>query len=108
VIKTAENGAKITRFMSGGQTLQFFEHNFTGAALGAGHCYPGSFEGPQRNGDLVIDLAGGGIQMLLSGSNDIPLDSLQFACDDARMLRVGEEQIEFFMQNQGTRATSRP
>jgi poly(3-hydroxybutyrate) depolymerase len=97
VVKTAENGAAITRFMNGPQTLQFFRHNFTGASVGGGHCYPGSFEGPQPNGDLTPEE----LDARLATSDDPP-ETLQFACDDARMLRVGEEQIEFFLQNQGT------
>jgi predicted esterase len=98
VIERGAQGATITRFTSPeGDVLEFFEHNFGGATFGDGHCYPGSFEGPQRLANVtmaeLVRLAGMGL------TNADVDDDFQFGCDDDDVIRIGERMARFFEDN---------
>jgi pimeloyl-ACP methyl ester carboxylesterase len=74
-------GITQTRFMNArGQVFEFIQHDFVGASVGAGHCFPGSFE---------TELTG-----MEPGAFD-----LRFACEDDQSLRIGEAQVKFYIEN---------
>jgi hypothetical protein len=107
MIASAARGAVIRRFMNPqGKILQVFTHNDGGATVGNGHCFPGSFEGPQpgaaniNNGNpvgSVVQLVG---RLLTTGQDPNQIvSSLQFGCNDQDQLRIGQLNIDFFMMN---------
>jgi poly(3-hydroxybutyrate) depolymerase len=88
VIKQAMD-ITVTRFMGrtdqGPRELRLVEHGFIGAEVGAGHCFPGSFERPEDR------VRGPGLAGMAA--------DVKVACDDAGMIRIGEETIAFFTDN---------
>ena len=82
VVISSGPGITQTRFMnSRGQVFEFIQHEFIGASAGAGHCFPGSFE------------------TSTAGTSGPGLTRFRFACDDDASIRIGEAQIQFYLDN---------